>query len=229
MKLDKTISQQDFEDIMMSVIHEVKNSLLISSSTLEAIAPELPDSVQDNINKIESELECVNESLMRLLTLYKMRTDHFSLNKEQHNLYDFIEEIMLTNQAACARYHVHLEIDCDEYLEGYFDYFLITNTINTVINNTMRYAKKIIVLEARETDDNMLQINIIDDGPGYPDFMLKTQEAIRTGIDFEAGKTGLGLYFCEKIANLHCRGTTCGYTKISNLEQGGGCFSLYLP
>jgi len=156
-----------------------------------------------------------------------MRTDLFSLNRDQHNCYDFLEEIVISNTALLKSKNMKITIDCDEYLEWFFDQELISNVVNTIINNSIHAANKNIIISATVID-KMLNLRIEDDGPGYPETMLNKSHN-STQISFNTGRSGLGLYFSEKIANLHHQGDKHGYTCIENLKTGGGCFSLFLP
>jgi signal transduction histidine kinase len=228
MKLKQEISPSDLNTIIMSVVHDVKNSLLLSSGTLEQLSQEIPSALQAEIDKVQTEIKGVNQSLMRMLTLYKMQTNVFSLNRDQYNVYDFIEELVLTNASIGSSDNLKIEIECDEYLEWFFDIDLLANVINSIINNTIRYAKNLIILKAK-INDNMLIIDIEDDGIGYPLTMLEQNENINTQIDFHVGNSGLGLFFAQKIAHLHNNKNKNGYTAISNLASGGGCFTICLP
>ena len=228
MKLEEQISPSDLNAIIMSVVHDVKNSLLISTGTLEQISLTIPDELNSEIEKVKHEILGVNQSLMRMLTLYKMQTNVFSLNRDQYNIYDFLEELVLTNHSKNSNTSLKFEIDCDEYLDWFFDMELIANVINSIINNTLRYAKKVVILQAL-IKDKALIINIIDDGMGYPQAMLEENKEINTQIDFRIGNSGLGLFFAEKIAHLHTNGENKGYTHISNRPTGGGCFTICIP
>jgi len=228
MKLKEEISPSDLNAIIMSVVHDVKNSLLLSSGTLEQLSLEIPSDLQAEIDKVQTEIKGVNQSLMRMLTLYKMQTNVFSLNRDQYNVYDFIEELVLTNSSINSTDNLKINIECDEYLEWFFDIDLLANVINSIINNTIRYAKEQVILRAR-ISDKMLIIDIEDDGAGYPQAMLEQNQSINTQIDFNVGNSGLGLFFAQKIAHLHNNKDKQGYTAISNLESGGGCFTICLP
>ena len=228
MKLEEQISPSDLNAIIMSVVHDVKNSLLLSSGTLEQISLTISPELQSEIDKVKHEIVGVNQSLMRMLTLYKMQTNVFSLNRDQYNVYDLLEELVLTNTSVNSTNSLNFEIDCDEYLDWFFDMDLIANVINSIINNTLRYAKKSVTLQAF-IKDNALIINILDDGMGYPQVMLEQKNEINTQIDFSIGNSGLGLFFAEKIAHLHTNGENKGYTHISNLPTGGGCFTICIP
>jgi K+-sensing histidine kinase KdpD len=226
--MKKKINLIDLNTMIMSVVHDAKNSLLLSSSTLEQIIPQLPIELQNSLDKVQTEISGVNQSLMRMLTLYKMQIDIFSLNRDQYHVYDFLEEISITNNSLFANDKIHIDIECDEYIDWFFDYDLLSNAINTILNNTIRYAKKNIQLKAA-IEDSLLVIKIIDDGEGYPENMIKSKENIKTQVDFRMGHSGLGLFFAETIARLHDNNDKNGFTKISNLPAGGGCFTISLP
>ncbi|MFK5892508.1 MAG: HAMP domain-containing sensor histidine kinase [Pseudomonadota bacterium] len=228
MKREEQISPSDLNAIIMSVVHDVKNSLLLSTGTLEQINLKVPRELQAEIATVQDEIKGINQSLMRMLTLYKMQTNVFSLHRDQYNVYDFLEELVLTNASLNSKKSLTFEIECDEYLDWFFDLELISNVINSIINNTIRYAKSIVILHASIKDD-MLQIKINDDGVGYPQTMLEQKEQINTQINFAIGNSGLGLFFAEKIAQLHTNLDKQGYTQINNRASGGGCFTICLP
>jgi len=222
------ISQADFNAIIMSVIHDVKNSLVMSLDTLERLEPDMPESKKGDISNIQYELIRTNQSLVRLLSLYKMQNQAFSLSRDQYNVYDLLEELTLSNKFIQSNTSISFSIECDEYLEWYFDMTLISNVINSIINNTFRYAKEKITLSA-EVIDGFLHIIIEDDGNGYPEDILKQGKSIKDGIDYKLSSTGLGLFFSEKIAAMHKQGNKIGYTEIKNNSSGGARFCIALP
>ena len=63
------ISPNDLNTIIMSVVHDVKNSLLVSSSTLENLNSNATQEQQLQINNIQNEIKGMNHSLMRMLSL----------------------------------------------------------------------------------------------------------------------------------------------------------------
>jgi len=225
---ESQISQADFNAIIMSVIHDVKNSLVMSLNTLDKLEPDIPESKKNEISDIQYELMRTNQSLVRLLSLYKMQNKAFSLSRDQYNVYDFLEELILTSKSVQSNTNINFTIDCDEYLDWYFDLELITNVINSIINNTLRYAKESIILSA-EIKDGFLLIIIEDDGAGYPEEIIKQAKSIKDGIDYNMSSTGLGLFFSEKIAAMHKQGDKIGYTSIENNSSGGARFCIALP
>ncbi len=229
---ENTLSSTDLNTIIMSVVHDVKNSLLSSSATLEKIALEVSTTQQLEIDSVQNEIKSVNQSLIRLLTLYKMQTDVFSLRRDQYNIYDMLEELVLANSSNLSSKHLTIELQCDDSLEWFYDIDLINNIINSTINNSLRYAKTKIVLKATIEND-MLAIGVEDDGVGYPqkiidEYAAKNQK-ITTDVNFRIGNSGLGLFFAATIAKLHEFKNKHGYTRIHNIKTGGSCFTIYLP
>ncbi|MFK5987068.1 MAG: HAMP domain-containing sensor histidine kinase [Pseudomonadota bacterium] len=228
MKNTNPISPTDLNTIIMSVIHEVKNSLLSSTASLDKISLELSSAQQTEINTVQNEIKNINQSLMRMLTLYKMQTNIFSLSCDQHNVYDFLEELVFTNSSSLSSNKIELLLQCDEDLDWFFDLELISNVINSTINNALRYVKQKIIIKATIKND-LLSISVEDDGPGYSQKMLDQNQTPATEINFTMGKSGLGLFFSSTIAKLHQFKNKQGFTRISNLESGGSCFTIYLP
>ncbi|MCU7831712.1 MAG: HAMP domain-containing histidine kinase, partial [gamma proteobacterium symbiont of Lucinoma myriamae] len=171
----------------------------------------------------------INNALLQLLSLYKMETHLFSIQADQYNLYDFLEEIIINNTLINEKKDFSINMKCDESIEWFFDKDLIATIINSTINNSTRYAKSQINLSAEIIDD-YLQICIEDDGKGFPEKMFVQPDSLETAINMKSGSTGLGLYFAEKIANIHHNGEKRGFTVIDNKSQlGGGQFKLLLP
>jgi two-component system sensor histidine kinase SenX3 len=95
--------------------------------------------------------------------------------------------------------------------------------------NSVRYARSKVQLTLRVRDGH-LEIEVADDGPGFPDFMLAQGFPSQQGIDLRTGSTGLGLFFSRMAAGLHERLGVRGSTGLSNGGAlGGGRFVIMLP
>lgn len=229
---NKTLAPEQFSAVLMSFIHDIKNSLLMSLSSLESLYYQLenlhPDQKQP-ITQIQYELRRINNALVQLLSLYKMETRLFSVTVDQYNLYDFLDELIINNTPLNSEPDFSISLECDEAIEWFFDKDLIAAIINSTINNSIRYARSKIILSAQISND-WLHIQIEDDGAGFPDKMLVQPDTLETAINMQTGSTGLGLYFAEKIANIHQNNNQQGKTIIDNQSRiGGGRFTLSLP
>ncbi|MBE9526835.1 MAG: HAMP domain-containing histidine kinase [Proteobacteria bacterium] len=230
--ISSNIEPEQLNAVLMSFIHDIKNSLLVSLNGLDelymAMERILPQQ-EDSFNQIQLQLRRINSDLVQLLSLYKMETKLFSLHADQYNCYDFFDELVINNAPLTKQAHFSFELDCDEDIDWFFDHDLIATVINSTINNSIRYTHSKILLCAR-INNGFLEITIEDDGDGFPKKMFVHHESLKTAIDMKSGSTGLGLYFAEQIANIHHSGDKKGHITIDNNSKlGGGRFTLFLP
>ena len=219
-----------FSTVLASTVHDMKNALSLIMNSLEDITDKLNQVDPDNPKAalLRYETSRVNGLLMQLLALYKAEQKQLPLNINYYNVYDFIEEQILSQDELLKSKNIDVSFEVDDELEWAFDSELLAIVVSNVITNSVRYTKSSITLSAKVTDD-MLLININDDGPGFPEMMLNTQNDVILGINQNTGSTGLGLYFAGQVASMHRRGTNKGRIHLSNMVNSGGKFSIQIP
>jgi len=225
-------STLDFATIIASSVHDMKNSLtLVLDSLDEAVQEPVIEAsaVQSKLLQAQHEGKRLNRNLIQLLALYRLERAQLFVNVDENSVVELLEDVALENEPLLAARQIQLQIDCPDELIGFFDRELVSGVLNTVINNSYRYARANIRLLGEDCA-GYLCIRVEDDGPGYPQKMLHTDGQSPAAIDFNTGSTGLGLYFAAQVAQLHCNGERCGYTETDNQGlHGGGRFSLCLP
>ena len=170
-----------FADILASLIHDMKNSLWLVINTLEAITAEpLPGAETDKVFTLQQEAKRLNTNLIELLTLYKIENERISPNIEELNVADFLEELVLENQATANAQRVNLTWECDHTLSGFFDEGLIRGVVNSLIGNGMRYTATNLLVSAAE-QEGYLVIRVEDDGKGFDP--KNTDEISRFGLN----------------------------------------------
>jgi signal transduction histidine kinase len=218
-----------FSDILASIIHDMKNSLGMVINTLDEFASENDYRENSKLATLQHESKRLNNNLIALLSLYKIDNGQLSPNIEEVSLEDFLEEIVVDNQAIASTKGVGIDFDCDEDLVGYFDEWLIRGVINNLIGNGLRYTSSKIVIHA-EMKEDYLVISIEDDGTGFPQSMIDAQAAFNRNNTLSEGHTQLGIYFASMVARTHKNGGQEGYVKLANEQRlKGGCFSIWLP
>lgn len=221
-----------FSTILASTVHDMKNSLGLMLETLESVLSTLPKEKQNESNKqysiLQYEHSRVNNLLMQLLAVYKIDNNQLPFNPSYVNVYDFIEEQVLSYLPLFNAKDFSYELDVDDEIEAAFDESLIAMVISNILGNTIRYTHSKILISVKV--DKGLTIIISDDGPGYPAQMLETAENYIQGINPTTGSTGLGLYFAQKIAQIHSHGEKVGFIRLSNGGKlGGGVFEITIP
>ncbi len=223
-----------FSDALASSIHDIKNSLGMLINTLEEItSDEQSGSAADpRMLVLQSEARRASNDLIQLLSLYKMENERLTPHVSEHNLEDFLDDILVEHQTLAAARGVSMETDCDGFLSAYFDADLLRGLLNNAIGNAERYTENKVLIGAEEHDGYVV-IRVEDNGRGFPSAMLdmlKAPQVTDSSEGFHGGRTRLGLFFAAEVARLHRNRDREGFIKLENdCSLGGGCFSVWLP
>jgi len=221
----------NFADVLASLIHDMKNSLLMVINTLEQVtADPAGDRLElKKITALQQEAKRLNNHLIELLTLYKIENERIFAKVEEWNVGEFLEELVIENRASAEARQIRLEWSGDPALNGYFDEGLMRGVINNLLGNGMRYTRSRLQVSGSE-EDGFLVFRVEDDGEGFPREMLEAQQAVGNVEGRISDHTQLGLYFAGMVAKLHRNRDREGFIRLSNGHHlGGGCFSIWLP
>ncbi len=198
---------------------------------LDEVVAEMPSDANDSakITSIQQEAKRLNNNLIELLTLYRMENERIAPVIDEVDVMSFLQESMAENQSAANATGIDIGCNCSDDLIGYFDEGLVHGIINNLIGNALRYTQSKIELSASE-QDGYLVISVEDDGSGFPEQMLKAQEAEINSNGIADGRTLLGIHFANLVTKMHKNKDKTGYIQLSNNGKlKGGCFSIYLP
>ena len=222
----------NFTAFLASMAHDIKNSLSMMLNSLDEVSsrctPETCPS-HKHLAQMHYEASRVNNNLIQLLTLYKMDTAQFGSNISQYSVSDVLEETILLNKPLLDFKGFQIAIDCPEDLYWFFDRDLFMGVINNILSNAFRHAEGKIKMRAAEKDGQFV-LSVEDDGKGYPEELLESEDKTSKVVSFKTGSTGLGLYFASMVAKIHKNKGKEGFITISNGgEYGGSCFTITLP
>lgn len=225
-----------YSDIFASVVHDIKNSMSVISNHIDDIQmiEGLSDDMRVRVNVMHQEMRRANNQLVQILTLYKMDNQRLQPNIMEHNVYDFLEELMIEENALAEAQNIDIQIECDEWLSWYFDADLIRGVLSSTIGNAKRYTKDRVLLSACD-EDGYLVFRVEDNGAGLPQNFIDfhhdgSQQQQDVGKAFSEGRTQLGFFFATTIANAHTNRDKKGFITLKNgHELPGGCFELWLP
>lgn len=217
--------------------HDMKNSVSVIAAYLEDALAQLaqseaaqPSQAAASTYQALYETQRVNGNLVQLMAIFKLDEGMYPFEPVEVALDEFAQELLERVRPLAQLKGLVLRCDADSGLPGwYFDHDLINSVVVQSLFNAVRYARSTVQL-SMQARDGLLEIEIADDGPGFPAFMLEQGFPSRQGIDARTGSTGLGLYFSRLAANLHHRGDVTGSTRLANGgELGGGRFVISLP
>lgn len=228
----KSAPEFDYSVLLASSIHEVKNSLNMLLNTIDQVVADCDESscpAYKQFSQIQYESKRVNDDLIELLAIYRIKNEQYAANIDEYSVEDFLIENINQHETMILNRNIDYEIDCKKDIYWFFDRDLLTGVISNVINNLYKYTKDKLVISASRQEDYLV-IKIKDNGPGYPEQMLISNDDEKKSISFDQANTGLGLYFSRLVAELHKNKGRNGFITTTNEGiDGGGCFSIYLP
>ena len=164
--------------------------------------------------------EDVDEMEKMLNEYLQFTSSSFAEKDEMFNLTDLINEII-------EKYNndnISLELMPRVYFNGRKN--LITRCINNLLNNAIKYAKKVNI-ELNKNNNNLF-IKIEDDGPGIPkteyENVFKPFYKIDKGRADSKSSVGLGLSIASDIIKSHG-----GNIKLEKSKMNGLSVKVFLP
>lgn len=222
----------DFAAVLAAAVHDMKNSLSLmmqSIDNLDAAIPEQNTAGRDQLAAVHYEASRLNTGLVQMLSMYRAEKDRLPLNIDECYIEDLFDELQAANLNYIKHKQIELVVQMDDDIAWYLDADIIYLLLNDMLINAMRYGNKRINLSAFE-QDNLLVLQIEDDGSGYPGSMLEINNADLQNFNVRQGRTGLGIYFARLIAEAHSSGDVKGSIHLSNGGAlGGGVFQVKLP
>ena len=217
--------------------HDMKNSVSVIAAYLEDALAQLgqagdaqPSPAAMSTCQALYETQRVNGNLVQLMAIFKLQEGMYPFEPTEVMLDEFADEVLDRVRQLARLKGLELTCVAEEGLPGwFFDHDLVASVVVQCMFNSIRYARRKLRLSL-QVREGQLEIEVADDGPGFPDFMLEQGFPSRQGIDLRTGSTGLGLFFSRMAAGLHKRGDRTGSTRLSNGGPlGGGRFVIALP
>jgi len=222
----------DFSSVLASSVHDMKNGLCLLIQSIENLSNRLEEKGADEakeLAKIHYEASRLNTNLLQMLAMYRAEKDALPLHLDEHYLDELLEELIAKNHLYIENRNLEVEFDIEPDLAWYFDNELVANLLNDIFVNAMRYSKAKILVTAKLVNE-CLQVEVVDDGNGYPEAMLNNQFLNPSELDLTLSRTGLGLYFANLIATTHSQNGRKGTIKLENGGKlNGSVFTLTLP
>ncbi len=218
--------------LLRDVSHDLRSPLArmqVAATLAEAHAGE---AAAEDLERIQIEIERLNELIERLLTLTRLESGSSQLERHPVNLATLLGQIM-----ADADYehrgdgkHVHLMVTDPRLVLG--DEAALHSAFENILRNALRYTEKhteiTVTLAAHPHEPSMLRIGIRDHGPGVPEAILsrlfeaffRSDEA----RDQRTGSHGIGLAIARAVIERHG-----GQIRAHNHPAGGLCVTVELP
>jgi K+-sensing histidine kinase KdpD len=200
--------QQQQENFMMAVTHELKTPMAITKLNLETLQKHhLEEEKKQKLLLITlQEINRLDTLANNILVSSQLDAGRYRSPREELNFSDLVATAVedFKNRYPNRHWSAYVQLEAD--ITG--DALLLQILVNNLLENAVKYSPRETKIECRlDLADHTVRLQVIDEGPGIPDhekqkvfekFYRLGNEATRT-----TKGTGLGLYLCKKIVEEH--------------------------
>ena len=221
-------SQKEF---VSNVSHELRNPLASVKAmveTLEAGAVEEKEIAQDFLNRINQDIDRMNQLVEDLLELSRLESGQLTLRLARVDPAALVKEIRASFEGAAKEQNIALEDDVpDGFPEIRADYDRLRQVLINLVENGLRFTQPggtLTLVLARRGDS--LEFQVRDTGVGIaaehlPHIFERFYKVERSRRD---RGTGLGLAIVQQIIEAHG-----GQVAVESREGLGSTFSFTVP
>lgn len=200
--------QQQQQNFMMAVTHELKTPISVARLNLETMQKHQLDQEQQKklITKTLQETARLNFLTSNILVSAQLEGGYAS-TREELNLSDLVRDCVQDFKNRFPDREIEASIEPETELKG--DALLLQLLVNNLLENAIKYSPrtKPILCRLKKDTPGKVVLHIIDEGEGIPDTekLRIFDKFYRVGNEStrRTPGTGLGLYLCKKIAVAH--------------------------
>lgn len=200
--------QQQQQNFMMAVTHELKTPISITRLNLETLQKYNldPEKQKKIIRTTLDETARLNALTNNILISAQLEGDRYKSAKEELDLSSLFKDCILDFKTRFPERIFKENIEEDADIQG--DPLLLQMLINNLLENAIKYSPKESTITAvLKKSDPGIRLQVSDEGLGIEDsekekIFNKFYRIGNEGTRKTQG-TGLGLYLCRKIARAH--------------------------
>jgi len=218
------------EHYVQNLTHELKSPLSAIRGAAELMGEKgMSDSQRQRfLQNITAETDRVRHIVDRMLALASLESRKMLQKRERVALPALVNTVLEGMQTRIVQSQLTAEVHLAHELCVRGDGFLLHQAVSNLVQNAVEFSpeKGRLILSARTIDD-MLELEVLDEGPGIPEYALPRIFDKFYSLRRPAGgakSTGLGLNFVREIAELHG-----GAIDIANRGSKGVRARLTLP
>lgn len=210
-------SQQTF---FQNASHELKTPLMTIQGYAEGIRDGVfdKDDQEKGLNVMVSEVKRLKAIINEMILLAKLDSESTHYEMSNVRLDTLIYHVRDRTLPLINDTNVDLQLEVEEPLTLKADEEKILRALLNITVNGIRYAKSIVKITAKQTNQG-ITVSIEDDGEGIPEDLLP--HLFHRFVKGKDGETGLGLAISRAIVEQ-----SGGIIQVNNSELGGAKFIM---
>ncbi|MDD5659514.1 MAG: ATP-binding protein [Actinomycetota bacterium] len=205
-------------EFVSSILHELRTPITSVSLASELLQREIPDELTKSqkslVNIIVEDTRRLGVLINDILDLSKLESGKTKFDFKKASFLSIINSVLKIMSIQIKESKTKVTLDLEDTLKPVLaDKSKISQVLTNLINNSMNYKKKnkrlIIIIRARNIENDKVLVSVSDNGIGIPEYELKTifdkftrLEGSRSDREGSSG-TGLGLSISKSIIKNH--------------------------
>jgi two-component system sensor histidine kinase CpxA len=229
-RLERVFGAQ--RQLLSDASHELRSPLARLHAALELARQRSGGQAEKELNRMETEIERLNELIGRLLELSRLEAGVDSAHAEKVDIRELLEELLEDAQFEASAMGCRIELRDTFPVVVWANPGLLHSAVENVVRNAIKYTKPATAVEISMLTDPTCRDGIVvqvrDHGPGAPEDMLPHlfQPFVRLeeARDRSTGGHGLGLAIADRAVRLHG-----GKIVARNESDEGLSIQIHLP
>jgi PAS domain S-box-containing protein len=217
-------------DFVSLVSHELRAPLTNIRAGIELLlvsSGASPLRMQVTLERVQSEILRLSQFTETILDLSALDANRLPLYPEPMPLQVTINALQTFYQQVQGSERIRWEIPSN-LPPILADQKALHSVLFHLLDNALKYAPEGDIVITAAVKENMLQIQVLDSGPGIPDealsFLFERFFRAHQADSQTAYGHGLGLYLVRRFVEA-----MQGWVSVENRSEVGVCFSVYLP
>lgn len=220
-------SDRLYKTLFNSISHELRIPVAtIMGASDSIINSSNPEKIQNALcQEIFTASLRLNRLIENLLNMSRLESGYMSVRLDWYDMNDLINKVVEDLKDELKPFSLRVTIQ-DEMPLVKIDFGLMEHVLYNLIFNSTQYAPPTseIILSIRHKN-NILSIELIDKGPGFPQAELKNVFKKFFRIDgHKTGGLGIGLSIAKGFIEAHQ-----GHISVENTPGGGAMFIIQIP
>ncbi len=217
-------------DLLAAVSHDLKtplSTILFTLQSLRRFAAEHDGATRAELLALaETETARLSGLVGNLLDMSRIEADAVAVRRAPASPAELV--LSALDRAALAVAHHPVENKVTDGAPVLIDYSLAEIALRNVIENAAKYSPAGTPIEIRRADDgDMAAIEVLDEGPGFPDAIEPLFERFARGVEGDGRPAGTGLGLAIARGFLEAQG---GWIEARNRDnRAGALVRIHLP